>query len=49
VNTPGAPSYRSWRRRYSRSVEQLADEPLLDAAMPASRAPREAVAARTIS
>jgi 4-alpha-glucanotransferase len=49
VNRPGAPSNRSWRRRYSKSVEQLADEPLLDAAMPASRAPHEAVAARTFS
>jgi 4-alpha-glucanotransferase len=29
VNAPSVPQYRSWRRRYGESVEQLAAEPLL--------------------
>ena len=32
VNAPGAPDYPSWRRRYSRTVEALGEEPLLAAA-----------------
>ena len=29
VNVPSTQRYRPWRRRYSRPVERLADEPLL--------------------
>jgi 4-alpha-glucanotransferase len=49
VNVPGARNYRSWRRRYGASLEQLAAEPLLDAALPASRAARAGAGARKVS
>ena len=49
VNAPGAPSYASWRRRYGASVEQLIREPLLDGALPASRAARGGAGARKVS
>ena len=48
VNAPGAPDYPSWRRRYSRTVDALGEEPLL-AAVAAVLGARHGAAVNSVS